>query len=493
MATRRSERLKRQAESAPVSYDESVETPPAKLERKTEPTAVQTDFLSLNDDCLYTIFENLSLDDICAMSETCQRLYKVCATHFQRYHKEKVLIFNNVRKDGSLENQPKGEKYVNAFAKNIRNVTFGQSFAVKANLEQLHTFYETQEVASIKELRFNGWGLCPTQSRWLSNLVGDVESVTFSNTKIGGDLNECALQFMPKLKELTLSGMFDEPKDSSWMNQTYPTLERFSLHLEKSLPLTKIKHFLCMNPKIKIFSLRLRSHNAIKQLVRESIRIDELFFDIFSVSELSESLDDLLVLCQQQPCRLHLKLSSSINYFRTFFGKVVLLAPYIEGLYFESILYADIANVLVRFENLKVLKFTISAEADVISRIPNLQEIYADWGAYDSRGIVRYRYREALMIYARRSPKLKKIYVRNDPQTIDKFGFNEINAERRLLPGAEKLKIYFRTDEPHDTMRKLNEFQRNFDMIEIVHVESEIFKNPLITEYLRAKPLNQLW
>lgn len=489
MALRRSKRLKLEAESAQTSYDESVDTLPEKAKRKTKPKTVQTDleFLSLNDYCLYAIFENLSLNDVCAVSQTCQRLYEVCVTHFQRCHKEKVLTIHNVRKNGNLEYHPKNEKYVNVFANNIQNVTLSKPFAVKANLKELSRIYKAQEVASIKELRFDSWGrgVRSTQSRLLANLVKDVESVTFSNTKVCGDLNECALQFMPKLKELTLWGKLIEPKDEpvNWMNHTYRKLERFSCHLEQNLPLVKIKHFLSINPNIKICSLRINS-NSIEQLIQESIPIDELFVEIFHIIP---SLDNLLVLCQQQPCRLHLKFNqTNIITLKRFLGKLESLAPYIEGLYFENSIDAELANLLLGFENLKVIQFTITSNADIVCRIPNLQEIYVFWGVNSSNF---QQYRQAMMTFARRAPKLKKIYVRNNSQTFDKFKFNDMNAERRLLPGAEKLKIYIRTDELY-YMGKLNDIERNYDLVEIVRVESENVKNPLIDEYLTTKQLN---
>lgn len=157
------------------------------------------------------------------------------------------------------------------------------------------------------------------------------------------------------------------------------------------------------------------------------------------------------------------------------------LAPYIDGLYFEGAgIDNNLARTLTTFDNLKILQHDFSSDAQILATIPTLQEVYCHWGVnkHNFRA-----YRETMMVYATRSPNLKRIYMRNNSKPFDKFKIDEMNVARKRLPGACKLKIHFRTDEL-SYMGALNDIQRVYDTIEIERVESEEVNNPLVNEYL---------
>lgn len=148
---------------------------------------------SLEDHCFLIILEKLTLDDLSEMSQTCKRFHGLCVNQFQNCYKEKVFIIDGVSNDGTPIYGPYDKKYPAAFAKYTRNVIFGGKCANEATLQQLKTYYAKPEVASIKHLGFQNWFMNKSHSRFFVNMVKDVESVTFTNTYIDGDLNECVL------------------------------------------------------------------------------------------------------------------------------------------------------------------------------------------------------------------------------------------------------------------------------------------------------------
>lgn len=449
----------------------------------------ESSILSLNDDCLRDILDKLSLDDLCAISQTCVRFQELSIDHFRRRHKEKVMIIENVQ-DGTWNVQPDDEKYVECFAIFIQNISIGKSCASNAALRELSTFYASDENAAIKELRFENWrpGILKSHGNSLAFILKDVESVTFSKTAVLGDLHDFILQFMPNMKSLTLWKNFTEPENKTdWMNKTYPNLEHFAWHLEsKEVPIARIKHFLDINPNIRSFSLQSKSPKTLNQLILQSIRVNELFFEVDRVEcDVSTVLDDLRIFFKQQPnSRLHLKCGDAIRK-QLNFDKLANLGPYIEGLYFEKgVIDAKLAKQLVTFENLKVLQVELGIRnAKQLAAIPNLEEIFVYWGVNKQNFT---SYSSSLLEYASQLPNLKKIYLRNNTIPFEKFNFKGLQRARRKLPGAQKLQIYFKTDETSHT-GKLNKIDRNYGMIEVVRVETENVKNPLVTEYLTTQ------
>lgn len=94
-----------------------------------------------------------------------------------------------------------------------------------------------------------------------------------------------------------------------------------------------------------------------------------------------------------------------------------------------------------------------------------------------------------MITYAENTPTLKKIYMRNNSQRFDRFEFDELDLARKELVGANKLKLYFKTDE-WDFTGTLDDICCDYDMVQILRVETEHVDNPLITEYLTTRALS---
>lgn len=206
---------------------------------------------------------------------------------------------------------PKYDKYV-VFAKYIQNVRFTEKCSTKATLQRLEKYYAKSDVASIKQLHFDGWTLQKSHGRLLAKLVKNVESVTFSRTRVVDNLYEGALKYMKNMKELTIAdGFFEiQKKKNAWMLQKYPKLERFvwySKHMD--LPIAKTKKFFIINPNIKFFSLFTTSNTIVEKIIAENIQVNELDFEIDQWRKDQHSLlTKLWTFCETQSCRLNVRL-----------------------------------------------------------------------------------------------------------------------------------------------------------------------------------------
>lgn len=142
-------------------------------------------------------------------------------------------------------------------------------------------------------------------------------------------------------------------------------------------------------------------------------------------------------------------------------------------------------KVIVKCDHLKSIQLNIppKKKATWLTTLPNLENIFI----YQALSVGTFsKYHMVMTMLAGEMKQLKKVYVRNNSRKFDQFGLGDFDAARRGLTGAEKLKIYFKSDETDKTGR-LNGTVCDFDKIEALRVETESFTNPLVTEYLTIK------
>lgn len=287
--------------------DDDEEAEEAEKQKKNEvqflhkPYKSDATLLSLDDDCFFSIFNRLSLIDLCSIGQTCQRLQQLCSQHFMHRHKSKILIIEKVVDNENMIIGPKGEKYIEVFTSSSRNVTLGQHLSSKAALKRLAKFFKFNEMAKIKNLRFESWkrGLMENHGRLIADMIDEVKSFTLTNSKVVGDLHECILQFLPMMNRFTYRNKdnINNGMSFQWLENTYPNLRYFAWHTDMELPIDLVRRFFEINPAINVFSLQSRSQITLRQLIERNIHINELFF---TVSGNPNVFADLQNLCVQQ-------------------------------------------------------------------------------------------------------------------------------------------------------------------------------------------------
>ncbi|XP_055313091.1 uncharacterized protein LOC129574731 [Sitodiplosis mosellana] len=392
---------------------------------------------------------------------------------------------------------------------------------VTALMKKVNSFYQREteaEVASpIEAIRFAFWKVAVSKAHCnpIAAILKNVKSVTFENTSINADLDGCLFGFMPNLKRLTVldftvkdPGSVKVSYNSIWMQPPCPTLEYFAWHTapkmhehENDFSVTEMVRFLKMNPGIKFVSLRLESQSQLTILTTTGIQVNELFFTIIYRSfaeweaEIAEIVKDLKDFCEKQVSmkvvnddqriRLHLKICG--NDFEKQPGQLELLAPYIVGLYFEDYIQDCFAAVFPKLINLKVLQAKEIVPAELLCRLPNLEEVFVSCSARP----LSY-YDDAIRILGSRLPKLKKLYlngyshrsVRNllfsggdmMEQKEDFKVFATIDTKRKKLTGAQKMKVFLEVEQ------NLRDEKVDYDTVEVLRTQTEAITNPFFEQ-----------
>lgn len=492
MAPRKSKRIKLATiapEPEPKLDDESDNDDTVELKRKVK------NILMLNDDCFFAILDKLRLDDLCAMGRTCERLQRLCGDYFSRYHKNKAVNIYYGRRTHmniyGIHITPITEKYFKCFP--VQNWIFDKSDKDynKSKPQQLVDFYEGCNLAPIKTILFYRHALEDGHGCILADLLENVESVAFSHMKIHmGKLNKTILKFMPNLKELTLlSFVFLFGQQGDWWNKSYPTLERFSWYLTTNgeIPFAKFEQFLGLNPNIKFISLRSKSVRTIEKLIEKNIHINELFFDatmLFDPKNIPKLLRTLHILFERGLCyRLHLNiLSLSQELLNKHLDGLSTLGPYIEGLYLSRVIDKKLADLLISFDKLKVLKCERSKDDNRLTAIPSLEVIC--WG--DVKGY-KYKKPSVIVLCPNRLCNLK-VYFEKHAVWSRNEKWGKLNSGLCRLPGAQILKLYVNIAKTNKKrlpyQPNFNRINREHDMLEIVDFKTEIITNPFICDFV---------
>lgn len=227
--------------------------------------------MSLVDDCFYEICRKLSPDDICALSQTCDRFKSLTWNHFSHMNQSKVMVIEGISKEGKLLVGPKNEKYIGCFENHIQSVVLNAN--VKKSLKQLYEIYHSAERDPITAVKFDDWDkLNRAKGIMLGKILRSVEAVTLFRTEIDGDLNQCLLRHLPYMKRLTLFKEFFAPDEIEfdWMEETYENLQYFAWHLDEELPVATAKAFFAANPQVTFFSLLASQSHTLDSLLAES-------------------------------------------------------------------------------------------------------------------------------------------------------------------------------------------------------------------------------
>lgn len=257
---------------------------PPNRKRAHEPHKSDTELISLIDDCFFSIFDQLSLHDLCSIAQTCKRLQQVSSAYFLLRHTSKILIIEKISAAGDLQTMQK-EEYIDIFKTSCQKVTLGYQLESTVELQRLAKYYRNNEMVSIKSLRLEGWerGFTVDHGPVLADMVSEVESFTLSNSKIVGDFHDCILQHLPNMNRLKISkkcNIFQWMQSHQWLQHPYPNLRYFSWHTDVEAPTDLVRGFFEINPGIRYFSLQSQSRTTLQNLVKYNINVNELFYSI---------------------------------------------------------------------------------------------------------------------------------------------------------------------------------------------------------------------
>lgn len=410
----------------------------------------------------------------------------------------------------------------------MRSVTLLKHFSTMEAMQKLSNFYQSEETTTaspIQVIRFLDWNVDVSRTLCtpIEAILKNVESLTFEDTSINTDLDGCLFPLMPNLKRLTILSVAKRlpppviSVNSIWRQPPCPSLEYFAWHKELShfygltpkpptdeFPANEIARFLAINSGIKFVSLRLDSIEQLKQLTANGVQVNELFFAIVffhgihgihgNKTKLADIVNGLKVFCEKQNSmkmanndqRIRLHLQTNGFGFDEEPDQLELLAPYIVGMYFTGFIPKCFAAVFPKLIHLKAVQMLEDVHVNLLCTLPNLQEVFI---VCKSRPLSYYY--EEIRILGSQLPKLKKMHLnRYLHQSLRSTGcgdlmeelmiveednfeiFEKIDAERKKLAGAQKLKVYL------EVSQSLTKKKVDYDMVQVIRSQTEAITNP---------------
>lgn len=271
--------------------------------RPPRPNISETQFLSLNDDCIYEIFGYLSLDDLCSISETCQRLHQLSGNYFRRKHPDVWLELSTdtvkLNEDGTFLFMPKTwtEK---CFGEFYQNLIIRDNFWT--DIKIVFKFVQSKCAKKLKKVLFEQcYPLMSSHGNCIKDQLKYVEMVEFNMCSITENFFDC-LEFSRKLKLLKITNCYGE-NANGWTMLEFPRLNHFeySSYPFGVCPDSSLATFLRQNQSIETCKLTLKEnvHNTVNCVVTntENLKNFSVTFDGDGNSNFKQIKNDL--------CQLH--------------------------------------------------------------------------------------------------------------------------------------------------------------------------------------------
>lgn len=445
-------------------------------------------FKALDDKSIVKQFDQLTLNDLCAASETCLKLLELAEKCFlQNYAKftsKPVIIL--CTKDG-IEFDEIGQQ---CFGRYIQSVKIK---IIDRMPEKLAEFMLLKIGKNLRKIQFVSAIMNPSFTELIESILVNVEgiSVRYNDVYI--------IRYSTQLKYLKLYGfpVFTEMLKCIELK----TLEVLDLEV------TICDEFNCIGEMLQNLKILLQQNSNVKRLIcRLHIDNIELLKKFLLIVATTENIEEFLLeileadldfahvveefdmlTARKSFQRFEIKLNCDMKLNIKNFSKLSPLSK-LSGLLLplSNHLHVVDASVVRNFSNLKVLQIDpmhFNKEYTVLAlRLTNLRKLYCAYSSECEQNNIVVRMSDFISPFVRYSTKLKKIILAfakisgNERQTIA-----QMNQERRKLENAQKLTIY--VDEAQNDLQesmgnhlvnvKLCKFETNTDL----NME---YPNPLI-------------
>lgn len=271
-----------------------------KLEEQSSPSppASEIQFLDLNDDCIFDIFDRLSTRDWCLMSSTCERLQTLALDHFQRKYPDEAITIIKLkaarRTVAYTFSNPNGHPV--KLIPNVKMVNVPPS-------KHLFEFIKAQCCPKLKTLSITTSSIIPAISgEKIKSQLTELESLAVFKLHSKTDIYNGFLKHCPRLEHLTIETTNNWK--TNWMLHSYPHLKSLSFLVDCVKPYRgkfgeMAGQFFRNNSQLKdILCIGGWSMNAI--LLNVS-KIECLTIEIKTNDNLSKILDTLKSYCQRSP------------------------------------------------------------------------------------------------------------------------------------------------------------------------------------------------
>lgn len=439
-------------------------------------------FTALNNDCILEILKYLSLDDLGAVSVTCEKLQQLGGEHFQKKYPELVSSAITIKDSNGVIGFENSENYKRYFSRLFENVKI--LFWKVGMGDRLLEFLRINCCKTIKKIEFDCSKWSVAFAEGIADFLGSVETISFVLTPNYVFCFDDILNCSSHLKNLKIVCCTDRLK---FPIANCPKLETFEF--EGSLP--PIQHFtkfLEINPTIRRVTWRQIRFNIdlVKRfliMIAES-QVEELLFDWNAncSNESAQSIQNELGLLNMRSTfkRFELYLLSASNTVINFVELAHLKS--FSGFHLNSI-YPHHSDPHVSAFNSFINLTTLSIDGNVSEMLAvNLSQHLVNLktlNLYRTYSNVKevYSIESQIAAFVRNTPKLAEIFIPFRKNVM--LDVSKLNMDRAMLKGATKLIIHLRQDVAKNFDVATYEFV-NIKRIKIIKFEKPNVPFPLL-------------
>lgn len=434
-----------------------------KLSHPYESYVSITNFLSINVDCMFKIFEFLSIDDLCSVGETCGRLKDICGGYFSRKYPFKSIVLNrNLIRTGKSK-----DRSVNCFRNYIKNMdvcryatddddeNFRSNYKLIGSDKDLLDMIPMYSGGCLTNITFSEVEFPKTFGAKLVNTLQNIESITFLTCSGKDNFYTKILKHCQNLTSLVIHAQHKQNLLlQSFLDNTIPTIKNIEFRFVRATQsfTEKLQTFLLLHPIVTLTwhftfgSPSVSDKTFVKMIAQSATNLKELYLSFDRYDDLSQICDELKVICDRpQFKRLEIKFNAIIakNILIQNTGRLESLDS-LKGVHLDLPINPKIfARIISPLEQLKTLQLQnvlngrrwqkISFE-----KLVNLEELL----------IHKLESLPFLQQIVRHSPKLKKVIILSCAITLVNFNiFSQktnrlLNEERKKLDAACNMTIY---------------------------------------------------
>lgn len=421
----------------------------------------------LDTDCMYEIFDRLTLRDLCAMAESCQQFKNLAEDYFQYQYKSKetgLKVHNN-----RLMCDVKQERFLSTFRESFQTVTiYGLKYSVFA--------YAAKNIRHLKKMRFKN--NIPTKMK-ISKEHGEIlkkhlmtlKSIEFLGNVFTNEHGEHLLKYCSNIESLHIeTNIFEygrRGQPSCWLTWNYPELKSIYIYYGIDRDDLEFGVFFKCNPSVEHLTIGRNIEKTLSFIGENGIKLNKITLNLRKKDDIETIIESLNGLYE----RGNLKRIELYVYDHIFgvygYGPALNLLLGLESIFMKSCKVEWMHTVPGIFEKLKHLHVETMKpeEADYLSSIAfNLEELRVKKSKTD-----------IVTTLASRLPKLERIIV-NEVIGHPEFDWLKLTELRKMLNNSNKLIVY--VNEKAYIPIKLDQNENDGQCIAVKRIESLIPYHP---------------
>lgn len=411
--------------------------------------------LDMDDDCIETVCNRLSLHDLCSFSLTCKRIHNLTNQYFNRKYKNHRMEILNESSGPRINTS---EHYAKCFASSIRNIRITSRYW-NLNPINLFTFLRLNCCENLNELEFDTINFSAKHSYGdqIHVQLANLTTISFINCTTF-DIYNGFLRHCQHLEHLLVREEKPIRMNCAWMLHRYPHLKSLVYHTSECYNVPRLPEFFRLNGHIKNIGCS-GNRLLLNSIADANITLDYLWLRIEHASFFNAIFERLQSLCQQKFVqRLKLDFGWYVIFTPEMTSNLATLAAAsntasettLDGLSFASKQLQLISSyhpiIRQRFENLRSLSLEMAQPmSDIIFHVltvnvPNLEEIhFHPWWS----GEFIDNFRICIGILAAKLKRLSVIAIYQiDGSIISANSIIQMNIWRKQLCNACPLNIH---------------------------------------------------